>query len=166
MSVEWNVRSESGDQKKSLWLSRCLHRLEQGKMVVRAKHIQPLCIRFKRSLRRCQMSSGRRLPGGREAVVPCASSLSLCVCIGQWALLRGPLRIGVSTQEPRAGLLGKGHYPAKRESASTTLATCLARRGFGHRAHRVVDGCLLGKFTERANKGWGWVAIKAAAGMA
>src|SRR5260370_30457803 len=127
MSVEWNIRSGPGDQKKWLWLSRCLQRLARGKMVVRAKRIQPLCIRFKRSLRRCQMTSGRRLPGGKEAVAPCASSLSLCECIGQWERLRGLLRIGVFTQELRAGLLGKNRSLGKRESANTPLAISLLR---------------------------------------
>src|SRR6266699_2628432 len=125
MCVEWNVPSASGDQEKWLWLSSPLHRLARGKTAVLAKHIQRLCIRSKRSMPSCQMSSGRRLPGGKEAVVPCASSLSLYVCIGQWAPPLAPLRIGVSTLEPRAGSLGKGHCRGRRESASTTLATCL-----------------------------------------
>src|SRR5260221_7754339 len=80
MFVEWNVPSASGDRKKWLWLSSPLHRLARGKTAVRAKRIQPLCIRFKRSLRKCQMSSGRRLPGEKEAVVPCASSSWQFVC--------------------------------------------------------------------------------------
>src|ERR1700682_3707854 len=110
MSVEWNVRLGFGDRKKWLWPSSPLHRLARGKTVVHAKRIQPRYMPFKRVLRRCQMTSGRRLPGGKEAVVPCASSLSLYVCIGLWARLLAPWRIGVSTQEPRAGSLVKGHY--------------------------------------------------------
>ena len=74
MFVEWNVPSASGGQKKWLWLSTPLHRLARGKTVGHAKHIQPLCIPTKRSSRSCQRSSGRRLPGGKEAEARCASS--------------------------------------------------------------------------------------------
>ena len=80
MCVEWNVPSASGDQKKWLWLSSPLHRLAREKTAVRAKHIQRLCIRFKRSLHNCQMSSGSRLLGEKEAAVPCGSSSWPFVC--------------------------------------------------------------------------------------
>jgi hypothetical protein len=49
-------------------------------MVVRAKRIQPLCIVSKRSLRLCQMTSGRRLPGGKEAAARCAGSSLQFAC--------------------------------------------------------------------------------------
>src|SRR5438105_3030118 len=80
MCVEWNVPSASGDRKKWLSLSSPLHRLAPAKMDVHAKPIRLRYLVPKRSSRHCQMSSGRRLPGEKEAAARCASSLSPFVC--------------------------------------------------------------------------------------
>lgn len=59
---------------------------------------------FKRLLLRCQRNSGRRLLGEKEAVVPCASNLSLYGCdfaMGTDARTLGDRRVYTGT---RAGL--------------------------------------------------------------